>query len=195
MSLLKMTEIPVFPLNTVLFPGCRLALQIFEQRYLDMIAARLKQDKGFVVVHISKGNEVGATPEIFSIGTYVDVVDWDQLENGLLGIVVEGKRRVRILDAQLQGDQLLVASIEQLPDRPLETCINAENLVVLLKSLQQHPAVEKLGFHADYENINSVIWCLCGLLPLGENEKQYLLEVDDPDMRLSALNKMLKALE
>ncbi len=190
-----MHDTAVFPLKTVLFPGCRLSLQIFEQRYLDMIAACLKEDKGFVVVRISKGSEVGSLPQIFSIGTYVEVVDWNQLENGLLGIIVEGVQRVRILNARVQDDRLLIGQIDYLSDLAPEKCSNAESLVDLLKSLQNHPSVNSLGAHVDYEDINSVIWCLCGLLPLGEAEKQYLLEVDNPDMRLSALNKMLKALE
>ena len=53
---------PLFPLNTVLFPGCRLDLQIFEARYLDMIGRCMKQNGGFGVVAIVEGEEVGDAP-------------------------------------------------------------------------------------------------------------------------------------
>ena len=71
-----MEQVPLFPLNTVLFPGARLPLRIFEQRYLEMVKNCLKQDQDFVVVLISKGREVGLAPEIFSVGTSAAIVDW-----------------------------------------------------------------------------------------------------------------------
>ena len=55
-------SLPLFPLNTVLFPGCILDLQIFEARYLDMIGRCMKQGGGFGVVCILDGEEVGIAP-------------------------------------------------------------------------------------------------------------------------------------
>ena len=78
----------LFPLNSVLFPGCTLPLQIFEQRYLRLIKTCMRDNHGFVVILISVGKEVGDTPETYSIGTYVEIVDWEMLENGLLGVTL-----------------------------------------------------------------------------------------------------------
>ena len=114
-------KLPLFPLNTVLFPGYRLDLQIFEARYLDMIGRCMKQGGGFGVVSIVEGREVGEAPEAFGkVGCEALIRDWQQLPNGLLGIRVEGGRRFRVLDTQVQPDQLLVADVawlEELPDQ------------------------------------------------------------------------------
>lgn len=83
--------LPLFPLNTVLFPGCMLDLQIFEARYLDMISRCMKQGEGFGVVCIIEGAEVGEAAGQFSaIGCEAIVRDFEQRPNGLLGIRVEG---------------------------------------------------------------------------------------------------------
>ena len=60
-------SLPLFPLNTVLFPGCILDLQIFEARYLDMIGRCMKQGGGFGVVCILEGSEVGIAPQGFAM--------------------------------------------------------------------------------------------------------------------------------
>lgn len=89
-------KLPLFPLNAVLFPGCRLDLQIFEARYLDMISRCMKQGTGFGVVTIGEGREVGEAPSrLAMVGCEASVRDWQQRPNGLLGIRVEGGRRFR----------------------------------------------------------------------------------------------------
>lgn len=190
-----MNMLPIFPLDTVLFPGCRLPLQIFEQRYLEMVKTCLKEDTGFAVVLISKGREVGAAPEIVSIGCLARIVDWYQLENGLLGITVEGTARVSIGKAQVQDDSLMMAEVEVLEEQTVADHERLDSLVQLLKTLEQHPAVQHLGLNVDYRDLNSVLGCLCGLLPFSNSEKQYLLELNDMDMRLAAFTKLLKVLE
>ena len=116
--------LPLFPLKTVLFPGCVLDLQIFEARYLDMIARCMKQGTGFGVVCILEGSEVGDAPDdIALIGCEALIRDFQQQENGLLGIRVEGGRRFGVLSAERQRDQLLVAEVEwldEIPEQPLE---------------------------------------------------------------------------
>jgi len=78
-------KLPLFPLDTVLFPGCMLDLQIFEARYLDMVSQCLKAGHGFGVVHILDGSEVGAAPASFArVGCEALIRDWQQLPNGLL---------------------------------------------------------------------------------------------------------------
>ena len=111
--------LPLFPLKTVLFPGCVLDLQIFEARYLDMIARCMKQGTGFGVVCILEGSEVGDAPDdIAPIGCEALIRDFQQQENGLLGIRVEGGRRFGVLSAERQRDQLLVAEVEWLDEIP-----------------------------------------------------------------------------
>ncbi len=99
----------LFPLNTALFPGSILPLQIFEQRYLNLIKQCMKQETGFVTVLISEGKEVASTPHIYSTGCYVDIIDWDTLSNGLLGISIQAKHRLRLSNSSVRDDGLLFA--------------------------------------------------------------------------------------
>jgi uncharacterized protein len=190
-----MEHVPLFPLNTVLFPGARLPLKIFEQRYLTLIKDCLKQDAEFVVVLISKGQEVGITPEVFSVGTCARVVDWDQLEGGILSVTVEGRERVQINKASGAMGELLWAEAQPLEDveqsqQPLDV-----ELVSLLKKLEQHPLVQAKGTAIDYESLTSVMWGLANLLPIDQVQKQHLLELDDSQQRYNALHYMLSELE
>ena len=106
-------NLPLFPLNTVLFPGCVLDLQIFEARYLDMISRCMKQGSGFGVVCIIEGAEVGdAASHFAAIGCEARVCDFQQRPNGLLGIRVEGGRRFRVERAQVLPDQLTIADVQ-----------------------------------------------------------------------------------
>jgi Lon protease-like protein len=106
---------PLFPLDTVLFPGCVLDLQIFEARYLDMLSACMKRGEGFGVVCLVEGREVGAAAERFAeIGCEALIRDWQQQPNGLLGLRVEGGRRFKVTRAEVQRDQLTLAEVEWL---------------------------------------------------------------------------------
>jgi len=106
---------PLFPLDTVLFPGCVLDLQIFEARYLDMLTACMKRGEGFGVVGLVEGREVGVAAERFAeIGCEALIRDWQQQPNGLLGLRVEGGRRFKVVRSQVQRDQLTLAEVEWL---------------------------------------------------------------------------------
>ena len=113
-------NLPLFPLNTVLFPGCMMDLQLFEPRYLDMISRCMKQGHGFGVVGIVSGAEVGEAAGQFSaIGCEALIRDFQQRPNGLLGIRVEGGRRFRVQHAHVLPDKLTMAEVEWL-DEPAE---------------------------------------------------------------------------
>ena len=78
-------RIPLFPLNTVLFPGGPLPLRIFETRYIDMISERMREDAPFGVLLIKEGHEAGPA-STYEIGTLARITDWYQGSDGLLGI-------------------------------------------------------------------------------------------------------------
>ena len=86
------TAIPLFPLRTVLFPGGRLPLKVFEQRYIDMTKACLKQEQPFGVVMITAGDEVatrGGTPSFANFGTLARITGWDMPELGILHVATD----------------------------------------------------------------------------------------------------------
>jgi uncharacterized protein len=96
-------ELPLFPLNTVLFPGQVLPLHIFEDRYRLMIRMCLAQDTPFGVALIKQGREVGETAEPHPIGTVARIVESSHLPDGTMNILVVGTERFRI--RQLFHDQ------------------------------------------------------------------------------------------
>ncbi|MBN0980096.1 LON peptidase substrate-binding domain-containing protein [Pseudomonas hygromyciniae] len=190
-------SLALFPLNTVLFPGCTLDLQLFEARYLDMIGRCMKKGEGFGVVCLFGGQEVGQVPERYAvIGCEAMIRDFEQQDNGLLGIRVEGGRRFRVRGAQVQRDQLLVADVEwleEMPERDLEE--EDGDLLALLMALAEHPMVASLGMDADVQGQQQLSNRLAYLLPFADTDKIELLELDDPLQRLDAIQLMLDELQ
>ncbi|SDI71654.1 LON peptidase substrate-binding domain-containing protein [Pseudomonas abietaniphila] len=190
-------SLPLFPLNAVLFPGCVLDLQIFEARYLDMIGRCMKQGEGFGVVCITEGSEVGNVPEGFSqIGCEALVTDFQQQDNGLLGIRVVGGRRFRVVEAQTQRDNLLLAEVawlEEPDEKPLQE--EDEDLVALLAALAEHPMVAALNMGLTASGQQSLANQLAYLLPFAEEDKIELLEIDDAEERLDAIQDLLDEMQ
>ena len=189
--------LPLFPLNTVLFPGCVLDLQIFEARYLDMVARCMKQGTGFGVVCILDGREVGNAPQgIAGIGCEALIRDFQQQDNGLLGIRVEGGRRFEVLSTELQRDQLLLAQVEWLddvPEQPLQE--EDQDLLALLKVLAEHPMVAALNMNTEVAGQQSLSNQLAYLLPFAEADKIELLQVNDPQQRLDGIQVLLDEIQ
>ncbi len=189
--------LPLFPLNTVLFPGCMLDLQIFEARYLDMISRCMKQGSGFGVVCIVEGEEVGEAASRFAaLGCEALVRDFQQRPNGLLGIRVEGVRRFMVRSAQVLPDQLTIAEVDWLAevgDCPLQA--RHADLAALLTALAEHPLVAGLGMGGAVGGQQQLANQLAYLLPLEPGQKLQLLQQDDPGQRLQQLQAMLEQLQ
>lgn len=108
-------ELPLFPLQTVLFPGMPLALQIFEPRYLQMIGECMRTRQPFGVVLIREGQEVGDdVVEPFPVGCTAEIAQVQPMEDGRLQLLVIGRDRFRIL--ALHHDQpYLTGTVERFP--------------------------------------------------------------------------------
>ena len=91
-----LVQLPLFPLNLVLFPGMDLPLHIFEERYKNMIGDCLNQDVPFGVVLIKEGAEVGEPAEPERIGTSARILRSELLEQGRMNIMTKGERRFEI---------------------------------------------------------------------------------------------------
>ena len=90
-------EMPIFPLNVVLFPGMPLPLQIFEPRYHTMIERCLDGDRTFGVALISHGTEVGGTARVWPVGATARIEKVEPLSDGKLIVVVRGIERFLVL--------------------------------------------------------------------------------------------------
>ncbi|WPC04550.1 LON peptidase substrate-binding domain-containing protein [Pseudomonas benzenivorans] len=189
--------LPLFPLNTVLFPGCLLDLQIFEARYLDMISRCMKRGEGFGVVCIVEGEEVGEAASRFAaIGCEALIRDFQQRPNGLLGIRVEGGRRFRVQRAQVLPDQLTLAEVDWLEDDPQRPLLAEHaDLAALLGALAEHPLVEGLGMGGAVGDQAALANQLAYLLPLAAEQKLQVLALDEPQARLQLLQAALAQLQ
>ncbi len=177
-------EIPLFPLSSVLFPGGRIPLQIFEQRYLDLVRGCMKEDSGFGLAWIAKGAEVAhpgaGQPNLGEYGCYARIVDWDSLPNGLLGITIEGNERFRLSGARAEANQLVMGEVDMVPPRePVPMREAWDSMLAVLQSLEQHPHVQKLGIRPDHGDAWQVGYALAQLLPVDERIKYHLLRLDD----------------
>jgi Lon protease-like protein len=192
-------NMPIFPLRTVLFPGGILPLRIFEPRYVDMIRWCLREQATFGVVLLRQGREVntpadeaGNERELFKVGTEAEIIDFNQADNGLLGIVAQGRRKFSIVDTKEQKDGLLLASVQFLPEESVgELADEHEPLVAVLKDLLQHPLIQQLNPEVDLQQARSVSYRLADLLPLEPEIKQALLQMNWPKERLSELRRLV----
>ncbi|MEC8697661.1 MAG: LON peptidase substrate-binding domain-containing protein [Pseudomonadota bacterium] len=190
---------PIFPLRTVLFPGGILPLRIFEPRYVDMIRWCMREQATFGVVLLRQGSEVntpadaaGNDRELFKIGTEAEIIDFNQADNGLLGIVAQGRRKFSIVDTREKKDGLLLASVQYLPEEAVgELTDEHETLVAVLKDLLQHPLIQQLNPEVDLQQARSVSYRLADLLPLEPEIKQALLQMNWPKERLSELRRLV----
>ncbi len=188
--------VPLFPLNSLVCPGGRLPLRLFEPRYLEMIARVMRHDEGFVVVLIKEGNEVGQVCEFYSTGTLVKVIDFSAASDGVLGITVEGVQKVSVTRFRREADGLYTGEV-CVADEEGFAAVHGRfgELVELLQLLSRHPAVDGLALEINYEDSRDVGLRLTELLPFARKEKQFLFELEDPVFRLEQIRWMLTALQ
>jgi uncharacterized protein len=104
------SEIPLFPLRSVLFPDGLLRLKVFEARYLDLVSACLRESRPFGVVALRTGPEVGqAQVEFEALGTLAELIDVDSAQPGILQVSCRGTRRFQVLSSAQQADGLWLA--------------------------------------------------------------------------------------
>ena len=104
--------LPLFPLNAVLFPGGRLPLRIFEQRYLDLVKRAIADNATFGVCAIREGSEVGTSAVPHAVDTRVRIVEWDMPQTGILLIDTEGLDRFVIRSTRTEVSGLLVGQVD-----------------------------------------------------------------------------------
>lgn len=186
-------EIPLFPLNTVLFPGGPLPLRIFETRYLDMLSHCLKHGQGFGVCLIEQGSETGAA-RTYTVGTLARIHDWSNGPDGLLHILALGARRFRVTRMRTQHNGLNVAEVEWLPDEPaMPLPETARPLAEALRQILAQIQERYTAVTPAYEDASWVGYRLAELLPLPDAQRQYLLEISDAGMRLDILDTLVNA--
>ncbi|MGI4847034.1 MAG: LON peptidase substrate-binding domain-containing protein [Janthinobacterium lividum] len=196
--------LPLFPLNTVLFPDGVLPLKVFEPRFIDMVRDCMKEEHPFGIIRINSGNEVGGLPQIDHVGCVANIANWDMQELGVLLIQVIGGARFRILETrELAGPRLeaRVAIID--PDAPqpatpmLLACARALKSVIDDINARQYHEQDKdfvnpfpATTHFDDSAWVANRWC--EILPIPSSARQKLLELDNAASRLAIIHQYLQ---
>ncbi|MEM7405787.1 MAG: LON peptidase substrate-binding domain-containing protein [Pseudomonadota bacterium] len=191
--------LPIFALGTVLFPHGALALKVFEPRYVDMVSRCMRTGSPFGVACIRHGSEVGDAANVHNVGTLAHITDFDQLDNGLLGITATGGERFRIVATEVLPDQLLVAtSTEPLAvDPPLALPGSLSHLATVALEIRKVASENGYGDRVPADTRDDAGWIanrIAEVLPVSLSTKQRLLEILDPLERLDAVNEVVMKL-
>ena len=194
----KESSSALFPLSVNVLPGAYLPLQIFEPRYIDMVSECLANSEGFCIV-LFKDDENEENKDYLphhNIATYVEIVDFNKLDNGLLGITVQGKYKIRIEDVWKQEDELLLGKIEKINEEDDNLSNEPEYLDLwnMVKEITNHPEIKKLNLDLDLNSSISVCYILASVLPLRPQEKQTILEFENNRDKLDYLKALIKRL-
>ena len=184
-------RVPIFPLGTVLFPAGLLPLKIFEQRYLEMTKACLRDGTPFGVCLIREGLEVGTAAVPETTGCLASIEQWDMPHPGLFHLVARGGARFRIVESETTPSQLITAAVEALPpDAPAPTvdplCRQVLEAIVGKVGADRFPTEVRL------DDAAWVGYRLAEILPLPAQLKQGLLEMTDAAARLGRLRGLLE---
>lgn len=185
-------RLPLFPLNTVLFPDGLLPLRVFEARYMDMVTRCLREQGSFGVCLIAAGPEVGDAAIPHPVGSEARIEQWDMAEPGVLSIVVRGGRRFRIEDHEVEHDGLLTGTVRWLePLPPVPVPAAQAELLPLLQAI-----VGELGDRLpEPHHFDDAAWVgarYAEVLPIPMVARQKLLELDDVVSRLEIIQQFLQ---
>lgn len=188
-------SLPLFPLNSVLFPGMPLPLRIFEERYKLMIGTCLVTDRTFGVSLIKEGNEVGGPALPFEIGTTARIVEVERLPDGQMNLVAVGVCRYRLLRI-VEQEPYLVGRVAQLvtPNESVDPELTknvAERFQTFARAVRsgKSDAVGDLDLSNDPELLSFQI---AAALASGARLRQELLELDSPTKRLRRLQAIIR---
>jgi Lon protease-like protein len=214
---LTLERLPLFPLQTVLFPGGWLPLRIFEVRYLDMVRRCHQAGAPFGVVCLTRGQEVITAPsataagaaaapaskEVFaSVGVLAHVETLEQPHPGLLHIVCRGSQRFHVTQTDKLKHGLWVADVEVLPaDLPASvpddlsgTVTSLQRLIHTLSTQASNDQQMPVQKPYQWQDAGWVANRWCELLPVDNELKQRLMSLDNPLVRLELVSDLLEKL-
>lgn len=194
------SALPLFPLQTVLFPEGLLSLKVFEARYLDLVSRSLRTQHPFGVVALRQGHEVrrpGEAVAFEAVGCLAELIEVDSEQAGILQVRCRGSQRFRILSTRQGEDGLWWAEVQWLaPDAAVlpqkEHLASAQALANAIQMLRQRGPLPFLEpFHFDDAGWIANRWC--EILPIPLVARQRLMELDDPQVRLKLVDQFLRS--
>ena len=197
---MPVTELPLFPLQTVLFPGGLLGLKVFEARYLDLMSDCLRTGRPFGVVALRRGTEARVsddTVDLETVGTLAEIMEVDSAQPGILQLRCRGTHRFELTAPRQQADGLWLAQTRTLPDDdkvapPDDMQETVRGLVTAIASLKGQGAEPFLEPH-EFGDAGWVANRWCEILPISLPAKQKLMELPDALVRLELVDDFLRS--
>ncbi len=188
-------DVALFPVHSVLFPGGPVSLRIFEPRYLDLVSACLRNDEPFGVCLIQSGQEAGDAAMPHLTGTFAQIVDWNRGDDGLLSISARGGQRFRVQETRIEPNQLLRGTVQPLPAEPEKPLPDdCRYMTDVLEQIFEHASEIYKDLPRRPDDASWVGYRLAEILSLPLVRRQYFLELEDPLLRLSQLDQIMRAM-
>lgn len=187
-------ELPLFPLSAHLLPGGRMSLRIFEPRYVRMVKEACAADTGFGICMLNAQGDKERNEHIYSVGTYAKVIDFDLLDDGFLGVIVEGHRCFKITSIKTESDELRAGECQWLDEwkaQPAEQPISPID-ERLIEIFDKYPELQTLYQNPKFDDPIWVIYRWLELLPVNAEQKQQFLQQKDCIKALDFLTQLVE---
>ena len=195
----SLPDLPLFPLQSVLFPGAQLHLRVFEARYLDLVSRCLREKQPFGAICLRQGSEVRNDDEavlLESTGVLARLEEVDAEQAGVLRVRCLGTQRFEIDEPRQQPDGLWTARAWMIDDDPIvappeamvPTVRALANAIGALERKDGSPFLKPYRF----DDAGWVANRWCELLPISLAAKQKLMALEDPVMRLRLVDEYLR---
>lgn len=192
----ELEELPLFPLNTVLFPYADLQLHVFEARYREMVRTCIEYDRPFGIVLIRSGSEVGPS-EPYLVGTAVRIAHVHHYEDGHMDVQLHGERRFRIRQLD-ESRPYLTGFVEPVVELEIEESERASQLLYKVREdfenlIQRSMSRDEFTVHVLFPpDPVALSFTIANLVQMDNIDKQRLLETTDTLERVEELIPILE---
>jgi len=193
-------DLPLFPLNTVLFPRMPLPLRIFEPRYQEMMTRCLRERIGFGVLLIQEGFEVGGPTKTCTVGTVARIISADESDDGRMNMLTMGMVRFRLLKSH-DHHSYMSGDIETWEDEMGDTHI-LPKLTKIAHRAYIHYVAELAELMDERDRPNQIVapqdpqilsYTIASNLQIPNEDKQQLLEIESVEERLTRELELLES--
>jgi hypothetical protein len=196
----SLPDLPLFPLQSVLFPGAQLTLRVFEVRYLDLVSRCLREQQPFGAICLRQGSEVRSSADdavlLETTGVLAKLEEVDAEQAGVLRVRCLGTQRFEIDEPLQQPDGLWTARAWMIdddalvapPEAMVPTVRALANAIGALERKAGSPFIKPYRF----DDAGWVANRWCELLPISLAAKQKLMALEDPQMRLRLVDEYLR---
>ncbi|MFT7413097.1 MAG: Lon protease-like protein [Paraglaciecola sp.] len=187
-------EIPLFPLSAHLLPGGRMSLRIFEPRYVRMVKEACASDTGFGICMVNAQGDKDKNEHIYPIGTFAKVIDFDLLDDGFLGVTVEGQRCFSILSIATESDDLKLGECHWMDEWSAQSVDYSISPIdkKLIEIFDYYPELQMLYQNPKFNDPIWVIYRWLELIPVTAEKKQQFLQQKDCVKALDYLAQLIE---